>query len=389
MRTHTLNRTTAPLRPLYALACGLAFASAAVGGEYDKYAWETPRSSGIDAARTAWMVDALVEEVDRILQAGPLAPLRTAYADIPYEAYWSYFERGRLIGTLAWAYPHVPKAQQDGIRRCVRDLLQDPERAPWTPGILQRDQGAERAVHGDRVSEGRYFEYDPRKTPTVHVLYGLWLYGDRTGDWETLEPYWPQISAYYKKAAPLETRLYGQMSAHVAMARMARRFGDSALESIAVRALEADLAAGRASDAIEERQKQTRFAVYYSDRNRSSFPGQPWMYLDACPEVLRFIADTGRQQALDRIDAFQERFPLWWLAQSPYFTRWTGDEGVGAPPDLFGMCYPVERWVRGAPPEQLADYVRSMPTGIGDCYWIEGLVQTIEAFGTVTWEPVP
>ncbi len=48
-----------------------------------------------------------------------------------------------------------------------------------------------------------------------------------------------------------------------------------------------------------------------------------------------------------------------------------------------GKNYPLERWVKDTPPDKLASYLRSVPTGIGDAYWIEGLVQTIEAFGTV------
>ena len=58
------------------------------------------------------------------------------------------------------------------------------------------------------------------------------------------------------------------------------------------------------------------------------------------------------------------------------------------PADCFGMVYPIERWVKDTPPEKLALHMRSIPTGIGDSYWTEGLVQTIEAFGTVTREPL-
>ena len=64
-----------------------------------------------------------------------------------------------------------------------------------------------------------------------------------------------------------------------------------------------------------------------------------------------------------------------------------GGEGVGVTPELIGMIYPVERWVKGTEAAELA-YMRSAPLGIGDCYWLEALVQTIEAFGDVKWEEV-
>ena len=82
----------------------------------------------------------------------------------------------------------------------------------------------------------------------------------------------------------------------------------------------------------------------------------------------------------------EEAYPLWWLHQAPYFTRWTGDEGIGLPSEVFGLVFPVERWVKQTRAETLAGYMRSVPTGVGDCYWIESLVQTIEAFGVVEWK---
>jgi hypothetical protein len=234
--------------------------------------------------------------------------------------------------------------------------------------------------------EGSYFE--SKNTPTLHVLYGLWLYSDRTGDWEAVKQYWPQIRQCYLSQAATQTILYGQMSAHIAMARLARKFDDTATAAAAEKALEQDFNEGKDTAAIEARLKKTRFAKFSDGRNTRSFAGQPFMFLDASPEVLRFIKDNVKEQAVARIGKIEKAYPLWWLAQAPYFTRWTGDEGTGTPPELFGMCYSVERWVMDTPAEKLAACLKSSPTGIGDCYWLEGLVQTIESFGTIKWEKV-
>jgi hypothetical protein len=91
---------------------------------------------------------------------------------------------------------------------------------------------------------------------------------------------------------------------------------------------------------------------------------------------------------LHRIDAIKGRYPFWWLHQAPYFTRWTGDEGVGVTPELIGMVFPVERWIAKTEPRELAKFMRSTPVGIGDCYWLESLVQAIEAFGDLEWKNV-
>jgi len=74
---------------------------------YDKYLWETPRVTNIDGIATADLVAELQREVDKVLDRPTLAPLRLSYADIPYEAYWLYYERGRIVTTLSYAYPHA------------------------------------------------------------------------------------------------------------------------------------------------------------------------------------------------------------------------------------------------------------------------------------------
>jgi len=371
------------------IAAGILGATMTIAAaqEPELYAWQAPRVADIDPAATAGMVAELRAEVQKILDAGPLAPLRLAYADIPYEAYWLYYERGRVLTTLAQAYPHVTAAQQAGIREYAHRLFADPRHQPWAPGIKCKTDGARRELSGIGCVEGRYV--DPETAPTLHVLYGVWLYGDRSGDWAAIAPHWPDIRQRYADGAARERILYGQMSAHIAAARLARRFGDAATEAAAIENLRRDLADGAEIDAIAARLDRTRYRHFAEPRNRGAFPGQLWVFLDACPEILRFVADHARAGALERAQAMEERYPKWWLHQAPYFTRWTGDEGVGVTPELIGMLHPLARWVRGAPPAELASTMRSAPLGIGDCHWLEALVRTIEAFGTLRWEPVP
>ncbi|GAB6187765.1 hypothetical protein [Thermopirellula anaerolimosa] len=354
--------------------------------EYGRYLWQTPRVAAIDMEATAPLRAELQDEVERILNAGLLAPLRLSYADVPHEAYWLYYERGRMLTTLAYAYPYVTATQQDRIREYAAKTLADPKHAPYLSGILGPTDGAPRPLHGRLVTEGRYIsEYGP--CPTLHVLYGLWLYGDRSGDWKTLQRYWELIKTRYMEGIESEPILYGRMGAHIAVARLAKRFGDAGALRRASEALAADLDEGRDVSRIAAQLARTRFAHFQTPRNRGSFPGDCWMFLDACPEVLRFLADTQRSEVLRRTELMKARYPLWWLHQAPYFTRWTGDEGVGVTPELIGMIHPVERWVAGTDARRLADFMRSVPVGIGDCYWIEALTRTIEAHGEVQWAP--
>ena len=201
------------------------FASVRAAGELDKYVWETPRASNIDRQKAGAMTDELGVLVQQVLDAGPLAPLRMAYADIPFEAYFLYYERGRIITTLAYAYPHVTAQQQAGIKQYVRKLLADDEQSPWTAGILKKGEGAERRLYKTPMNEGRFIDWEKKAIPTLHVLYGLWLYADRTGDWDPIKQNWEKIRSHYTKTAATEVFLYGQMSAHIGMARMARQVG--------------------------------------------------------------------------------------------------------------------------------------------------------------------
>jgi hypothetical protein len=371
------------------LCATLLFSQGAIFAQpdsYQKYLWETYRVSNIDGVATADLVAELRSEIAQILSRPLLAPLRLSYGDVPEEAYWLYYEPGRMITTLSYAYPHVTSRQQDRIRNYVRTVLAHPKHAPYAEEILGPTDGASRALHGRLISQGRYISHHGH-CPTLHVLYGLWLYGDRSGDWEAIQPYWEQVKRRYLRGLE-EPRLFGQMGAHIAMARLAKKFGDSQILGLAEKALYADLEEGKDISRIVNRLKRTRFAYFYDPRRRGYFPGDCWIFLDACPEILRYLNDTQREEVLRRTAALKEKYPLWWLHQAPYFTRWTGDESVGITPEAIGMIFPSERWIAQKDPAELAKYLRSTPVGVGDCYWIEALVQAIEAFGHLKWEQV-
>jgi len=51
------------------------------------------------------------------------------------------------------------------------------------------------------------------------------------------------------------------------------------------------------------------------------------------------------------------------------------------------MIVPIQRWVANATPQTLAGYMRSTPLGVGDCYWIEALIDAIESTGKTEWIP--
>jgi hypothetical protein len=353
-------------------------------GPWEKYFWQTYRVSHVAASASNLLAE-LRAEVQKILKAGPLAPVRTVYADLEQDPYFMYWQGGRIITTLAYAWPHLTMAQQDGVRRYVRAELASEQRAPWTPqGHIPPDQGARREWHSFHEARGwdRYWAMWGSKKPTLGSFYGLWLYADRSGDWDCLKQHYSQLTTFYARKAG-EGELYGTMGAHIAMARIARHFNDPTHLSLALSNGIAAFHHGTNFSLVETNtQKYWKERYEPRQRNRNY---QGWMFLDLCPETGRYLADYVKPEVVQRHQEGLKIYPLFWLREVPYGSRWTGDEGLGIPTELMGMLVPIERWVALAPAETLVRYTRSAPLCCGDCYWLEMLVQAIESTGKTEW----
>jgi len=376
------------IRLLVLVLAALPLGSSAEEITVAKYAWEFPVVTAVHGADV--LIDELRQEIQAVLDAGHLAPLNCRYADqmpSPVESHFVYQEPGRIITTLAWAYPHLGPEQQAGLRRYVARELADERFAPWGKHPMPNDLGARRELHPMERVWGAEVGFG-KDRPSLHTLYGLWLYGFRTGDWPLIQSKWSEIRACYTARAA-EGNLYGTLGAHVAMARLADRFGDPLTREKAVGNLQGQLQAACDFAAVERLCQTKYYREYYTARNTSSHS----LYHGACflnvsPEIVRFLGDHVREAALARHTEGKQRFPLWWLAQAPYFCRWTGDEGVGLSPEVIGMIAPLERWLVQADATTLRRHTRSVPTGRGDCYWLEMLVQAIEAHGSAQWTDI-
>jgi hypothetical protein len=348
------------------------------------YAWEFPIVAGV--TNVDEMTLRLREEVQKVLDAGRLSPMRVYYGDIAnVEEYWMYIEPGRIITTLAWAYPYLTATQQTAVRSYVAAELASGTHTPWASSPLPYNVGNRRELHPLERAIYRPYAFGTSR-PTVHTIYGLWLYAFRTGDWKTVQTYWSSIKNMYSNRSS-QGDVYGTMGAHVAMARLADRFADTATRTAALNNLQAQLDAGVAFGTIEGRVSSKYWQeMYVAPRSGSVYHG--WMFLNLSPEIGRYLADNVNLDTATRNSAGKAKYPLWWLRQAPHSTRWTGDESVGIPTEMMGMVVPVERWVVKASAATLKGYVKSGPICIGDSYWLESLVQAIEATGITTWVDV-
>jgi hypothetical protein len=373
--------------------------------DVDRYAWEFPAASQITEAPVTRLRAELVEQVDDILTAGNLTPWRVNHADEHTDGYFVYLEPGRIITTLAWAYPHLPAHQQAAVRRYAHDQFASEVFAPWNPGRVSADVAGTRREFHPIHWVGNWTTNWQAARPTLQTLYGVWLWANRAGDFESVQPYWSRIKACYQ-AKLSQGDIYSTMNAHVAMARLADAFKDAEMKQVAWRNLSNNLQMGlefKGDPGIhtdESRMSQVEKntarmylrnnngGLYWPKQNGSIYRGM--MFLSISPEIGRYLSENVRDETLKRHAFGKSRFPLWWLVDAPYFQRdYTGDEGVGlVQPEMMGTIFPIERWVAGADAPTLASYMASAPSCRGDCVWIESLVQTIEAFGQTRWVDV-
>src|SRR5262249_57208500 len=137
----------------------------------------------------------------------------------------------------------------------------------------------------------------------------VWLYADCAGDWDALKQHYPDIAALYLRKAG-QCDLYGTMSAHLAMARIARHFGDSKMMAAAVENARAAFQSGTSFAAVEQRTRG-----YWPERYEKRQEGlvyQGWMFLDLTPEGGRYLADHVREPGLERNRQGPDLYPPLW-----------------------------------------------------------------------------
>jgi hypothetical protein len=359
------------------------------------YLWEYPLEQNLSVNPELQLL--VQGEMQKVIDSGTLffRPATCRYSDQIYESYFLYQEPGRILQTIALAYPYLTVNQQTVIRSMVPSLLASSIHAPWAATPQARDAGTRRefyladSIWGGNSGFGYY-------RPSVQGVYSLWLYMYRTGDTAVIQPYYEDIRSFYnsKVGGGVDPgNLYGTMSAHIGMARLAQLFNDSVQVEIAASHLSNFLNLGlniHYVDSMAFYGRQGWDAPYGSeyDSRRDNYIYRGFIFLNMSPEIGRYITDTVFSDVMQRHNSGLTAFPFWWLLEAPYFVRWTGDEGVGIPSEMFGMVMPVERWVIHRDPETMRSYMQSSPSGIGDCYWIESLVYALESDAEDSWVDV-
>lgn len=361
----------------------------------ETYLWEYPLQQELQI--NPHLHAELVAEIDRIIQSGDLffRPLPNDFSDQIYDHYFLYLEPGRILHTIAMAYPYLDSSRQATLRSMVGQLLAHPIHQPWAPNPMPLNEGKPRTSFTPQRIWGQNSNFGIYR-PSIQNVYSIWLYAYRSGDVQAIQPYYQSIRSFYNNKVNGihdQGRFYGTMSAHIGMARLAYLFSDQNQIQVARNNLTSALNFGLQMNLVDTLARNGTtgwngaYASAYESRN-VNWVNLNYIFLDLSPEIARYLRQYLQAQTTSRHLQYLNRFPLWWLRQAPYFNRWTGDEGVGIPSNAFGINVPLERWFMNRDHQTLSTYMLSAPSCLADCYWIEALILAMEANAVDVWVDV-
>lgn len=362
---------------------------------YDIYVWsylQPTNITGVDDLKTK-----LESEVNKIIRAGHLAPFRALYGEgrnVGGQYYW--YQHYATVYTLSLAYPYLSASTKTALAQYLKtEIASYP---PWKTTLLPAT-GTKR--QNDYFSPGlfeqeyaNHTEYGNR--PQLFALYATWLYAQNTGDWDTINTNWSTITSYNTNRRSTEVgKYYSAIAGSIGLARMAQYRNDTAVMNAAV--TDANTGFNNGKNFAQYSQNATTAYQFNCGEAWSYCIGgtyQGFQFIDITPEIGRqFREDPVLTAAIlgnSTSDSYSLKkaeyiYPLWYMAQAPSGNVYFG-EGSGLPPDAKAMIFPIKVWVQQIPANELRRYLDISDALLGDYYYIQNLIRTIEAHGTECWE---
>jgi outer membrane protein assembly factor BamB len=351
-----------------------------------------PKVNIPDTPATRELKADVAREVQELIAGWPWAPW---YVQMGIGSRDFYFAHpSYAVQALAWAYPHLP----DDLAQQAKSLAVRQLEACLQPDSLPLEQGRRRELFAVPM-HALSWSYHPRWPPMSH-LYALWLYGERTGDWNTIEKLWPRIRAAGRQylAKPLE--FDGQQRGHLylnrtaagvlAYARLAHRFGASDDAMAATQELDrllreiVTLWRNKAALAVKTLEQSTskgditgnpgRKFYFHLNNHKSKLA----LFLDMTPELGQALAETApaESEALRRVlELLMPTYSLAWEERCVHY----GENFVDLPDSMHGL-FLTHAFVWKASAERLVRDT-DLPWVKADLFHIEKLVHALEAHG--------
>lgn len=343
------------------------------------------------------LVARLESEVQAIVNAGHLAPFFlergfTTRQGIPGDSshpedglvkfsptgnvYW--FDPGELIYTLSLTYPYLSSNLKNQVRAYLQnEMSRYPPLSPlpWPPNWLT--EGTRRETYAVPIRPNVW----PPPAPPLSTLYALWAYADATGDWAYLQNHWSQIKSLFdSKKGQIDS--YAAISGAIGYARIAAHLGRTAEaqegENVAVSAMNA----GRNFSAF----LQTANARYPDPGNQTAGLRAP-VFFGLVPEVGQFLRDTIGNTVTNYLNNLTDYYDgqyLWYLTRLG-LQKERGESNFHGP-ELAWSVFLAEAYTQDVERSELRCYL-DRPWGLGDVYYLQKLVATIETGGQPDLRP--
>jgi hypothetical protein len=342
----------------------------------------------------------LAREVQELLDGWPWAPFYLQMGIGSRD--FSFAHPSYAVQALALAYPHLPPDLAARARERARAELAGCLRAEALP----LDRGRRRELY-EVPPHDLSWSYAPR-WPVVSHLAAVWLYGDRTGDWDAVKAIWPEVRQVWGRYAgqPLapdsgqggHLYLNRTIAGCLAYARLARRFGTDEEVRAATRELDRllrllldDYRARATTAAATLRQRTSQGDISHNQGRKLYFhlnnhKSKLALFLDLTPEVGRALADAAPEETAVLRRWVELLMPAWYLAFEERSVHY-GENFVELPDSVHGL-FLAHAFLWQTPADRLARDT-DLPWVRGDLFHIEKLVHAIEATGRRRWEPLP
>ena len=357
---------------------------------------ETRHVADVPREQTAALREQLAAEVAELLDGRPWAPLYVQMGIGSRDFYFAHpsFE----VQALAQAIPHLEPPLAERAKAIARSLLADCLKSE----ALRLDQGRRRELF-DVPPHDLTWSYHPR-WPAISHVHAVWLYAERTGDWEAVQQHWPQVRELWADYArqpldvdPKQGHLWLNRTATgcLAVGRLARRWHDADLETAGTGEYERLVAQGikltsaKAAGAAEVLSRPTSRGdlsgnqaklLYLPLNNHKS--KLAWS-LDLSPELARSYAFATPVE-VETLRQFTDLLmPAFYLAAEERQTHY-GENFIDLPDSMHGL-FLAHAYLWADKPDRL-DVLTDLPWCKADLFHIEKLVLAIEAQGKVTWK---
>jgi hypothetical protein len=338
----------------------------------------------------------LAREVKELLNGWPWAPF---YLQMGIGSRDFYFAHpSYALQALALAWPHLPKELGNQARsRILTELA-----ACMQTEALPLNVGRRRELY-EVPPNDLSWSYQPH-WPAISHVHAVWLYGERTGDWQAVEAFWPKLqeswSRYSARPLAVDARQGGHLYLNrtaagcLAYARLAHRFRAEKEATVATRELDRLLKLmlstyrTRAAIAAETLQRTNSQGDIHHNQGRKLYlhlnnhKSKLVLFMDLTPELGRALAAAAPAETVVFNRWVERLMPAFYLAFEERSVHY-GENFVDLPDSVHGL-FLAKAFLWNVSADQLARYT-DLPWVRADLFHIEKLVYAIEAAGKRKW----